>query len=166
MISAKTECNATSLNAASHHNVVQKSLVITADVNKATSDTIEAECNSDNSHILKDNQNYTDSTNDKQDDCVSNKVAGSVIFEATTAFVENGPSWMPLAVNIQQCEWLPWDRPFYTTDKASPHQSTPKQSRAKKYKGLGEMMVLQKNVHNFSCASYLGFVQVGGWVDA
>ena len=32
------QCNATSLNAASHHNVVQKSLVITADVNIATSD--------------------------------------------------------------------------------------------------------------------------------
>ena len=32
------QCNAISFNVASHHNVVRKFLVITADVNKATSD--------------------------------------------------------------------------------------------------------------------------------
>ena len=37
-----------------------------------------------------DDQSYTDSSNDKQDDCVSNKSAGPIIIEATAAFVENG----------------------------------------------------------------------------
>ncbi|KAL5517627.1 hypothetical protein EMCRGX_G003209 [Ephydatia muelleri] len=129
-------------------------------------ETIEAECNLDNSHILKDDQSYTDSTNDEQDDCVSNKVAGPIIFEATTAFVENGPPWMPLTVNIQQCEWLPWDRlPFYTTGKASPYRKQWPQKRSREVSVSGRYdywLWFYKNMHNFSCASYLGFLKDAG----